>query len=154
MSHIGIYIGGGWVIHCSGNVKKQQLSALKCTHYAVPKGLGGDTPMPAPSTTKPTIRKGSRGEYVTLLQTMLIQRGYSCGSSGADGIFGNDTLYAVKKFQMDNGLQIDGIVGPATWGALDNPSSIEYYTLTIPHLPKYEAEAIAKQYSGATVSKE
>lgn len=151
MSHIGFYIGDGMMIHCSGKVKKEKLSA-KVTHWAIPKGLGGDTPMPEP--VKPTLRKGSRGEYVTLLQTILIQRGYSCGSSGADGIFGNDTLYAVKKFQMDNGLQIDGIVGSATWNALENPVSIEYYTLTIPHLPKYEAEAIAKQYKDATIRKE
>ena len=71
MSHIGWYIGGGWMIHCSGTVKKEKLSA-KVTHWAIPKGLNGNVP----TTDKPTLRRGSSGEYVTLLQTKLIQRGY------------------------------------------------------------------------------
>ena len=150
MSHIGFYIGDGWMIHCSGTVKKEKISK-KVTHWAVPKGLEGDTPMP---DTKPTLRKGSKGEYVTLLQTMLIQRGYSCGSYGADGSFGNATLKAVKQFQLDNGLEMDGVVGSATWAALDNPVVQEYYTVTIPGLPKYEAEAIVKQYKNSSMKKE
>jgi murein L,D-transpeptidase YcbB/YkuD len=36
----------------------------------------------------------------------------------ADGYFGNNTLDAVKKFQGNNGLKQDGIVGPATWAKL------------------------------------
>lgn len=40
--------------------------------------------------------------------------GYSCGSSGADGIFGQGTYNAVCKFQKANGLSVDGIIGPAT----------------------------------------
>lgn len=150
MSHIGFYIGNGMMIHCSGSVKKEKISS-KVTHWAIPRGLGGSTPMP---DKKPTLRKGSKGEYVTLLQTMLIQRGYDCGSYGADGSFGNATLNAVKKFQLDNGLQMDGIVGTATWAALDNPVEIEYYTVTIPGLPKYEAEAIVKQYKNSSMKKE
>ena len=148
MSHIGFYIGNGMMIHCSGTVKKEKISS-RVTHWAIPKGLGGNTPI-----DRPTLRKGSKGEYVTLLQTMLIQRGYSCGAKGADGIFGNDTLNAVKKFQLDNGLQMDGIVGAATWKALDNPVVIDYYTVTIPGLPKYEAEAIVKQYKNSSMKKE
>ena len=149
MSHIGFYIGNGMMIHCSGSVKKEKMSS-KVTHWAIPKGLGGDTPMP----DKPTLRKGAKGEYVTLLQTMLIQRGYSCGSYGVDGSFGYATLKAVKQFQLDNGLEMDGVVGAATWAALDNPAPTEYYTVTIPGLPKYEAEAIVKQYKNSSMKKE
>ena len=36
----------------------------------------------------------------------------------ADGVFGKNTLYAVRRFQKKAGLGIDGIVGPKTWRAL------------------------------------
>ncbi|MFT3982292.1 MAG: GH25 family lysozyme [Lachnospiraceae bacterium] len=63
--------------------------------------------------TYPTIRKGSKGAYVTLLQQRLAAKGYSCGT--IDGIFGVRTLEAVKALQVENNLQVDGIVGPETW---------------------------------------
>ena len=49
---------------------------------------------------------------------MLEQAGYSVGTYGIDGDFGKDTLAAVKAFQQDRGLKVDGIVGPKTWAAL------------------------------------
>lgn len=64
------------------------------------------------------LRKGSRGSEVKALQRLLIGSGFGCGASGADGIFGGDTLTAVKAFQESNGLEADGIVGKATWTAL------------------------------------
>ena len=57
-----------------------------------------------------TIRKGSRGEAVKILQTKL--------GITADGIFGAKTEAAVKQFQSQHGLAIDGIVGAKTWAAL------------------------------------
>lgn len=64
------------------------------------------------------LRKGSRGDEVKSLQRLLIGSGFGCGASGADGIFGGDTLTAVKAFQKSSGLEVDGIVGDATWTAL------------------------------------
>lgn len=64
------------------------------------------------------IRKGQHSEDVRKVQERLIQLGYSCGRFGADSIFGNSTLEAVKQFQKNNGLGVDGIVGPATWAKL------------------------------------
>ena len=52
------------------------------------------------------------GAAVETMQKMLIKLGYSCGSSGADGDFGNNTLATLKKFQTENGLTVDGIYGP------------------------------------------
>lgn len=69
--------------------------------------------------TKPMIRKGSTGSYVKQAQQLLIKKGYSCGAAGADGDFGAGTYNAVIKFQRANGLEADGIVGPATWAALE-----------------------------------
>ncbi|MFC5067996.1 peptidoglycan-binding domain-containing protein [Flaviflagellibacter deserti] len=55
----------------------------------------------------------------TALQLALIARGYSVGSAGADGVFGRATISAVKAFQADHGLSVDGIAGPKTLFALD-----------------------------------
>ena len=63
-------------------------------------------------------RKGWTGSAVVRLQTALIAKGYSCGTSGADGSFGPDTHAAVLKYQADNGLEADGIVGPKTQAKL------------------------------------
>ena len=142
MSHIGWYIGGGWMIHCSGTVKKEKLSA-KVTHWAIPKGLNGNVP----TTDKPTLRRGSSGEYVTLLQTKLIQRGYDLQPYGADGKYGTKTENAVKAFQKDNGLTADGICGKNTWSALDSGKTT-LYTVTIQHVSKSVAENIVGQYGG------
>lgn len=66
----------------------------------------------------PTIKLGSKGNDVKKAQQLLIAKGYSCGTAGADGDFGAGTYNAVKKFQADNGLEADGIVGANTWAAL------------------------------------
>ena len=66
----------------------------------------------------PTIKLGSKGSEVKKVQQLLIAKGYSCGTAGADGDFGAGTYNAVKKFQADNGLEADGIVGDNTWAAL------------------------------------
>lgn len=64
------------------------------------------------------LQKGAKGEQVKTLQRLLIAFGYDCGSSGVDGSFGNATLAAVKKYQKDNKLSIDGSVGEKTWTSL------------------------------------
>ena len=64
---------------------------------------------------------GSRGEEVRKIQTKLKNWGYYTGQ--VDGIFGSQTLSAVKWFQRKNGLTVDGIVGPATLAALGINSS-------------------------------
>ena len=66
----------------------------------------------------PTLRKGSSGADVKELQILLIKAGYSCGKYGTDGKFGESTLEAVKAFQTDRGLAVDGVVGVNTWKKL------------------------------------
>ncbi len=61
---------------------------------------------------------GKQNQAVKSLQILLIGFGYSCGSSGADGMFGANTLSAVKKYQKEKGLSVDGVVGAQTWGSL------------------------------------
>lgn len=74
---------------------------------------------PTTSSQKPMLRLGSVGSFVKELQEKLIALGYSCGSCGADGEFGNDTYGAVRRFQEANNLEVDGIVGPMTWAKLE-----------------------------------
>lgn len=64
------------------------------------------------------LKKGMSGQKVLELQTRLQSLGY-LGSGSPDGIFGSATQTAVIKFQADNGLNDDGIAGPATIAAMD-----------------------------------
>lgn len=59
-----------------------------------------------------TSRYGSRGDEVKQIQTKLKRWGYYNGA--IDGIYGTQTVNAVKYFQRKNGLTQDGIAGPAT----------------------------------------
>ncbi|MCU0695563.1 MAG: peptidoglycan-binding protein [Myxococcaceae bacterium] len=62
------------------------------------------------------LRVGSRGQSVLSLQQKLEEAGFSPGP--LDGKFGPLTQRAVRAFQEARGLQVDGIAGPATAGAL------------------------------------
>jgi hypothetical protein len=156
-SHVGLFIGNGEVIEAMGTINgvvKSQVTNKKWTHWGELKGVNyGSEPTPVP-VTKPTLRKGDRGEYVTLAQTELIQRGYDLGSWGADGKFGNATEKAVKQFQQDWGLKADGVIGPNTWAMLDSTPAKVLYTVTVPHMSLKDAEALAALYQGATITKE
>lgn len=59
---------------------------------------------------------GSRGQEVIQIQTKLKRWGYYNGA--IDGIYGYQTLNAVKYFQRKNGLAVDGIAGPKTLSAM------------------------------------
>lgn len=63
------------------------------------------------AASKNYLEKGDSGSEVTTMQKMLIKVGYSCGSAGADGDFGSGTDEALRKFQKDNGLVVDGRYG-------------------------------------------
>ncbi len=65
----------------------------------------------ASAATKNYLEKGDSGSEVSTMQKMLIKVGYSCGATGADGDFGSDTDSALRKFQKDNGLTVDGQYG-------------------------------------------
>ena len=64
------------------------------------------------------LRKGSKGDTVKAMQTLLIGSGYFCGGYGADGSLGSGTESALRSFQKNKGLSVDGICGPKTWAKL------------------------------------
>ena len=64
--------------------------------------------------TKPLMQ----GDDVQALQRALIEKNYHCGVSGANGIYGKDTAYAVRCFQAASRLIVDGKAGKFTVAAL------------------------------------
>lgn len=90
--------------------------------FVVPKFTNGATNATTPTTQQKTdtsLKINSKGEVVKTMQKMLIACGYDCGSAGADGDFGKKTLAALRKFQAENGLAIDGIYGGKTKAKLE-----------------------------------
>lgn len=65
-----------------------------------------------PPATPALSKLGSRGNEVRAIQEKLKERGLYKG--GVDGIFGTGTQKAVRQFQKQSGLAVDGIAGPAT----------------------------------------
>jgi len=153
--HIGLYIGGGKCIEAKGTyygVVESNLDTwdewgeLKGVDY-----MGSE----AETVAHLTLKRGSKGEEVKLLQTKLNAIGFDCGS--VDGIFGKNTLAGVKAFQQAVGLEVDGIVGRNTWAALDSSDQVEKevrYTVTITGLSAADATALLEEYPGARAVEE
>lgn len=70
------------------------------------------------SISLPILSLGIKSEGVKALQTLLIGYGYSCGKAGADSDFGNNTYTALKNYQKDKELTVDGCCGANTWASL------------------------------------
>lgn len=134
-THIGYIVDTALnVIEAKGRdygVIKSPLSKGGWNKYGRPKYFadeinaaeGVTTPAPAASgwVVSRLLKRVSpmmKGDDVKKLQEALISRGYACGRSGADGIFGNDTRAAVRAFQGSAGLTVDGIAGQQTITAL------------------------------------
>ena len=89
-----------------------------CEYFGIPYVAPAATPS-IPVVTTTILRKGSTGPEVKSLQKKLLQIGYYLGSYGADGDYGDATVTAVRKFQKDNSLAVDGEAGPNTLAAVD-----------------------------------
>ena len=58
------------------------------------------------------LKYRSRGPSVYILEEILVKLGYKVNVSS---YFGKDTDKAVREFQLENNLVVDGLVGPKTW---------------------------------------
>ena len=169
-SHVGLFIGNGTVIEAMGTINgvtTSKVTASKWTHWGELKGVdySNSTPVPDPDDGfpdntgwRPTIRRGNKGADVIECQTMLTRLGYDIGPCGIDGDFGRATEAAVRSFQSDNKLIVDGVVGVMTWDALDKAvaklnekPSEKIYSVIIRNLDKAQAEAIANNYPGSEI---
>ncbi len=65
----------------------------------------------APNTNYTTLRKGDKGDDVVQLQDVLVQKGYL---STVTGVYDDATVTAVKNYQRNNGLSVDGSAGAET----------------------------------------
>ena len=110
-------------------------SALRLSDWTHKIRYYGPDPKPTQTATKPAtkelthlavkqwwgnmlVSQGESGKVVKLVQRALVARGYSVGPAGVDGVFGGSTNSAVRQYQTDAGLAVDGVVGPATAGKL------------------------------------
>lgn len=64
------------------------------------------------------VRLNAKGNITYIIQAMLYFKGYN--TNGIDSIFGNGTTSAIRKFQSDNKLTVDGVCGKNTFKALFN----------------------------------
>ncbi|WP_165763811.1 peptidoglycan-binding domain-containing protein [Halalkalibacter urbisdiaboli] len=74
------------------------------------------------SEPKPVLRSGSSGQAVQVLQERLQQLGYY--KEKITGQFDTKTKEAVKTFQKQNLLTVDGVVGPKTWAVLESAKAV------------------------------
>lgn len=137
--HVGYYIGNGKVIEFKGfnyGCVETNLSAGKWTHwYMLPfLDYGTDTDANTPAqggTVEPVkytlgsrlLKRGSKGDDVAHLQSILAGMGYDLGTygeknDGVDGDYGEKTEKAVKRFQSFAQIEVDGKYGSITHKAL------------------------------------
>lgn len=140
MTHTGVCVGGGYAVEARSaayGVVKTAIKQRSWTHWAALPGVlsdgvsslspADDKPQESPSeaqngaagtavTNMQTLRNGSRGTQVKILQWLLNENGFDAGK--ADGIFGSNTEKALKAYQRQKRLSVDGICGKNTWAKL------------------------------------
>ena len=119
MSHVGIYLGDGYVVDARGHaqgVMHKPLESYPWDHYGILIGLTEEE-----VTNTETFALGSKGPAVASLQKRLNNAGYDCGA--ADGIFGKKTESAVKNLQAALGQMANGIADEKVQAALAEKDS-------------------------------
>ena len=97
-------------------ILKKRILAFALAFLFVAGLVGGTVYYRTDKSIDTLSKMGSRGDEVRRIQQKLKSLGYF--TSAVDGIYGTLTQSAVKRFQRDNGLSVDGIAGPRTLSAL------------------------------------
>jgi hypothetical protein len=92
----------------------REIQAIVDASLDVCSALKAD-PVATGSSAPTTLRRGMESDDVPRLQEALRQKGFTVA---VDRVFGQETEAAVRQFQANRGLTVDGIVGPATWTQL------------------------------------
>jgi len=123
--HVGVYIGGGYVVEWRGfkyGCVRTELKERSWTHwYQLPWVDYGATITSAVSDTfamlgQRLLKRGRKGEDVSLLQDALNQLGFNAGD--VDGDFGPKTEKAVIRMQARAGIKQDGEYGSESHAAM------------------------------------
>ena len=109
--------------------------------------VSASTATPA-SASSSTLKNGSTGSDVKKLQQRLQELGYLKGS--ADGDFGDATETAVKNFQANNGLTVDGKAGPATLEKVYSSSARKAASTTKTNTPRPTNTPFTSLKNGST----
>lgn len=106
----------GWVYDGHfGSLCADDLGATGMSPYTAGELGSSSCAIDDPPAQPPIIRPGSTGDDVRNLQVALVALGYPIA---ADGTYGPRTQAAIRDYQADNGLAVDGIAGPQTRRAL------------------------------------
>lgn len=127
--HVGIVekVSGDTITVIEGNYnnackrRSLKVNGRYIRGYGVPKYDIEPTSAAVVTVSLPILKKGSKVEAVKTLQRLLNALGFTDATEKAlvvDGSFGTATLYALKSFQNAKKLEVDGVCGAATWGAL------------------------------------
>lgn len=103
----------------------------------IPEGAAWSAP---DSSVGRTMREGDAGREIGRLQSTLSRLGYGDPVGRtlvADGEFGPDTARAVRAFQREQGLKIDGVVGPRTLEAVERAEAQLLSSPSHPHHTLY-----------------
>lgn len=125
VEHVGIVttVSSQYITVYEGNMgnnsilgeRRIKVNGLYIRGFITPK-YDGTPSKPTPTTTKrPVLKKGSKGKDVEYLHEKLRKLQYGCGGA----VFNDVTEQCVINFQYRNNLQVDGVVGSETWGAIE-----------------------------------
>lgn len=184
--HWGVYVGDGLAVECTGRWengvqitsvwnlgKKSGYNGRYWTkHGKLPWiAYSGEADQVEPEVIElgsRTIKRGTQGSDVRELQEALLKLGYALPKFGADGDCGSETVAAIRLFQEEQGLEVDGKFGPASLAELRkaltrvdvpavaapaNPAEARY-TVVIHGVPEAEMHAMRGRWPDAEVTKE
>lgn len=125
--HTGVYIGNGEVVEARGHaygVVITKLSERPWSNWGKHPYIDyeNEEEVKTVEVELKVLRKGMKGYgEIETLQRLLVSLGYKDSNGKVleiDCSFGGKTLYAVKNYQKDNDLEVDGVVGRKTWNCL------------------------------------
>lgn len=135
-------------LHLSPQAYKKLYQSIVNSTTPTQSNVGGkeDTTAAAP-LTQISVPSGRVGPEVADIQKLLVALGYQLPKHGVDGIRGPETSAAVKQFQADSGIDVDGDPGPDTVGKLN--AVLKSKPELSKTLTKSTAKEVKSTYAGA-----